>query len=154
MDAIKIFFNQNEERLVSESVNQSKIKCEEMEIPVEKWIRWKRNQSTGEKGRWCISNTYASSQEKSLRRSSSTYKWTGSTILTPWYYSVFGKFVIFPNTIFFRHTNELRNFALTTQQRKFFICSFEYGLLLVLQDSWCLGLLVLETEWLSGMLRW
>ena len=28
------------------------------------------------------------------------------------------------------NTNELRNFALTTQQRKFFICSFEYGLLL------------------------
>ena len=25
----------------------------------------------------------------------------------------FGKFVIFPNTIFFRHTNELRNFSLT-----------------------------------------
>ena len=40
------------------------------------------------------------------------------------------EFVIFPNTIDFRHTNELRNFALTTQQRKFFICSFEYGLLL------------------------
>ena len=30
----------------------------------------------------------------------------------------------------------------------------EYGLLLVLQDSWSLGLLVLETKWLSGMLRW
>ena len=29
-----------------------------------------------------------------------------------------------------------------------------FGLLLVLQDSWCLGLLVLETKWLSGMLRW
>ncbi len=55
---------------------------------------------------------------------------------------------------FWGTTNELRNFALTTQQRNFFICSFEYGLLLVLQDSWCLGLLVLETEWLSGMLRW
>ena len=51
-------------------------------------------------------------------------------------------------------TNELRNFALTTQQRKFFICSFEYGLLLVLQDLWSFGLLVLETKWLSGMLRW
>ena len=24
------------------------------------------------------------------------------------------------------NTNELRNFSLTTQQRKFFICSFEY----------------------------
>ena len=55
---------------------------------------------------------------------------------------------------FLGNTNELRNFSLTTQQRKFFICSFEYGLLLVLQDSWCLGLLVLETKWLSGMLRW
>ena len=56
--------------------------------------------------------------------------------------------------IFLGNTNELRNFASTTQQRKFFICSFEYGLLLVLQDSWSLGLLVLETKWLSGMLRW
>ena len=55
---------------------------------------------------------------------------------------------------FLGNTNELRNFALTTQQRKFFICSFEYGLLLVLQYLWCLGLLVLETKWLSGMLRW
>ena len=50
------------------------------------------------------------------------------------------------------NTNELRNFALTTQQRRVLICSFEYGLLLVLQDSWCLGLLVLETKWLSGVL--
>ena len=45
------------------------------------------------------------------------------------------------NTIVFRHTNELRNYSLVTPQRKFFICSFEYGLFLVLQDSWCLGLL-------------
>ena len=45
-------------------------------------------------------------------------------------YSVLRIFVIFPNTIFFRHTNELRNSALTKQQRKFFICSMEYGLLL------------------------
>ena len=68
-------------------------------------------------------------------------------------YSGFGKLLFSRTLYFFRHTNELRNFALTTQQRKFFICSFEYGLLLVLQDSWCLGLLVLETELLSGMLR-
>ena len=40
--------------------------------------------------------------------------------------------VILFNTIFFRHTNELRNSALTTQQRKFFICSFEY-----LVCFWC-----------------
>ena len=63
-------------------------------------------------------------------------------------------FVIFPNTIFLGNTNELRDSALTTHIRKFFICSFEYGLFLVLQDSWCLGLLVLETQWFSGMLRW
>ena len=38
---------------------------------------------------------------------------------------------------FFKATNELRNYSLTTQQqRKFFIFSFEYGLFLVLQDSW------------------
>ena len=41
-----------------------------------------------------------------------------------------------------------------TQQRKSFICSFEYGLLLVLQDSWSLGLLVLESKWRSEMWRW
>ena len=29
-----------------------------------------------------------------------------------------------------------------------------FGLPLVLQDSWSLGLLVLETQWPSGMLRW
>ena len=40
-NATKIYFNQNRDRLVSESVNQSKIKCEEMEIPVEKPIRTK-----------------------------------------------------------------------------------------------------------------
>ncbi len=34
------------------------------------------------------------------------------------------------SAIFFRHTNELRNYSLVTQQRKFFICSMEYGLLL------------------------
>ena len=49
-----------------------------------------------------------------LRRSSRTY-------------SGFEKLVIFPNTIFFRHTNELRNFALTTHNNESsFICSFEY----------------------------
>ena len=47
---------------------------------------------------------------------------------------------------FFKATNELRNYSLTTQQRKFFICSFEHSLFLVLQDSWSLGLLVLETR--------
>ena len=35
MDATKIFFNRNRNRLVSESVNESKSKCEEIEIPVE-----------------------------------------------------------------------------------------------------------------------
>ena len=40
-----------------------------------------------------------------------------------------------------------------TQQRKFFIGSIEYGLLLVLKVSWSLGLLVLETKWRSEMLR-
>ena len=70
------------------------------------------------------------------------------------YIAVRGEFVISRTLYFLGNTNELRNFSLTTQQRKFFICSFEYGLLLVLQDSWCLGLLVLETKWLSGMLRW
>ena len=45
------------------------------------------------------------------------------------------------NTIFFRHTNELRNYSLTHTTTKVFICIFEYGLFLVLQDSWCLGLL-------------
>ena len=43
MDATKIFFNRNRDKLVFESINQSKAKCEEMEIPVEKWISRKRN---------------------------------------------------------------------------------------------------------------
>ena len=36
MDVTKIFFNRNKDGVVSESVYQSKTKCEEMEIPVEK----------------------------------------------------------------------------------------------------------------------
>ena len=44
---------------------------------------------------------------------------------------------------FLGNTNELRNFSLNNTTKVFFICSFEYGLLLVLQDSWSLGLLVL-----------
>ena len=58
------------------------------------------------------------------------------------YIAVDEKFCYFPeHYIFLGTTNELRNYSLVTQQRKFFICSFEYGLFLVLQDSWCLGLL-------------
>ena len=38
MDAITIFFNRNMDRLVSESVNQSKTKCKESEIFVNKRI--------------------------------------------------------------------------------------------------------------------
>ena len=57
-------------------------------------------------------------------------------------YSGFGKFVNFPNTIVFRHTNELRNFALTTHNNEsFYLQLWIFGLFLVLQDSWCLGLL-------------
>ena len=57
--------------------------------------------------------------------------------------AVSGNLFISLTLYFLGNTNELRNFASTTQQRKFFICSFECGLLLVL-----------ETKWLSGMLRW
>ena len=39
IDATKIFFKRNRDKLLSESVNQSKTKCEQMEIPVEKRIR-------------------------------------------------------------------------------------------------------------------
>ena len=42
LDTTKNFFNRNRDRVVSESVNQNKIKCEKMEIPVEKQIRIKR----------------------------------------------------------------------------------------------------------------
>ena len=42
MDATKISFKRNGDRLVSESVNQNKTKFQEMEIPVEKRIRRKR----------------------------------------------------------------------------------------------------------------
>ena len=56
------------------------------------------------------------------------------------------QFVAFrDNTIVFRHTNELRNFALTTHNESFYlqlwICLF-----LLLQDSWCLGLLEVWDE--------
>ena len=43
MDATKTFFNRNRDRLVSESVNQIKTKCEEIEIPVKKRIRRESN---------------------------------------------------------------------------------------------------------------
>ena len=43
-----------------------------------------------------------------------------------------GEMVICLTLYFLGTTNELRNFALTTQQRKFFICSFEY-----LVCFWC-----------------
>ena len=42
MDVTKIFFHRNRDRIVFESVNQSKIKCKEMEIPVEKRIKRNR----------------------------------------------------------------------------------------------------------------
>ena len=45
MDATKIFFDQNRHRLVFELVNQSKTKCKEMEISIEKRIRRKRKLS-------------------------------------------------------------------------------------------------------------
>ena len=59
-----------------------------------------------------------------------------------------------PYTIFFRQHKLITKLFFNNTTKKVFICSFEYSLLLVLQDSWCLGLLVLETKWLSGMLRW
>ena len=45
IDAIKIFFNRNKDSLAFESINQSKSKGEEMEIPVEKRIRRKKKPS-------------------------------------------------------------------------------------------------------------
>ena len=53
MDATKIFFNWNRDRLVSESVNQSKTRCEEMEIPVEKQSRRKRKLPGGKEDDVC-----------------------------------------------------------------------------------------------------
>ena len=41
MDATKFFKNRNRDWLMSESVNQKKTKCEEMEFSVEKRIRRK-----------------------------------------------------------------------------------------------------------------
>ena len=79
MDAMKIFFNRNRDRLMAESVNQNKTKCLEMEIPAEKRIKTKRK-LLGDKRRWCMSDTCVGSKEKSLRMSLSTCKWTGSTI--------------------------------------------------------------------------
>ena len=62
------------------------------------------------------------------------------------YFSIFDSFIAMSEIVIcltlylLGNTFELRNFALTTQ-REFFICSFESGLFLGLQDSWCLGLL-------------
>ena len=42
MDTTKIFFNRNRDRLMSESVYQSKTKSKEMQIPVKNRISWKR----------------------------------------------------------------------------------------------------------------
>ena len=42
MNPMKIFFNGNRDKMVSESINQSKTNYKEMKIPVEKWIRRKR----------------------------------------------------------------------------------------------------------------
>ena len=50
--------------------------------------------------------------------------------------------VIFPNTIDFKaHRYELRDFSLTTHNSESFYLQLCGGLFLVLQDSWCLGLL-------------
>ena len=56
------------------------------------------------------------------------------------------------STIYFGHHKWIAKLFFNNTTTKVFICSFEYGLLLVLQDSWSLGLLVLETKWLSGVL--
>ena len=65
----------------------------------------------------------------------------------------FQEIVNFSNTIFFRQHKWMTKLFFNNT-KKVFICSMEYGLLLVLQDSWSLGLLVLETKWRSGMLIW
>ena len=70
------------------------------------------------------------------------------------YIAVSRNLVIFPNTIFFRHTNELRNFSLTHNNESSLFAAWNIVCFWKLQDSWCLDLLVLETKWLSGMLRW
>ena len=66
----------------------------------------------------------------------------------------FQEIVNFSNTIFFRQHKWMTKLFFNTTTMKVFICSIEYGLLLVLQDSWSLGLFVLETKWRSGMLSW
>ena len=53
MDATEIFFNRTRDRLVSKSVNQSKTKSEEMEIPVEKRISKKRKLPGGKEKDIC-----------------------------------------------------------------------------------------------------
>ena len=47
---------------------------------------------------------------------------------------------------FLRHRNELRNYSLVTHNNESFYLQLWGGLFLVLQDSWYLGLLVLETR--------
>ena len=54
---------------------------------------------------------------------------------------------------FFRqHKWITKLFFNNTTMKVFYLQLWIFGLLLVLQVSWCLGLLVLETKWLSGVL--
>ena len=59
-------------------------------------------------------------------------------------------------TLYFlgKHKWITKLFFNNTTKKVFYLQLWIFGLLLVLQDSWSLSLLVLETKWLSWMLRW
>ena len=71
----------------------------------------------------------------------------GMQLLVP---IAFREIVNFSNTIFFRQHKWITKLFFNNTTKKVFICSMEYGLLLMLQDSWSLGLLVLEENGLAG----
>ena len=48
----------------------------------------------------------------------------------------------------------MNNFSLTHNNESSLFAAWNMVCFWKLQDSWCLDLLVLETKWLSGMLRW
>ena len=66
----------------------------------------------------------------------------------------FREIVNFSNTIFFRQHKWMTKLFFNNTTKKVFYLQHWIWFALVLQDSWSLGLLVLEMKWRSEMLRW
>ena len=80
-------------------------------------------------------------------------RWTQNWSLRSWPDTCIA-FVNFSNTIFFRQHKWMTKLFFNNRTKKVFYLQYGiFGLLLVLQDSWSLSLLVLETKWRYEMLR-